>query len=151
MLRLAARFDHINVTIQTVLDVTPSDARALLALWDSDGLPATKLAQRVGLTTAATTTLIDRLERRGYAQRTRTMPDRRYVVVQITPLAEERLATVNKHFHERRELHRDDDTDASIALVQRIADETITVFGSFPIEIFPRGFEGQPTRTFTKP
>jgi DNA-binding MarR family transcriptional regulator len=47
---------------------------------------ASRLAELSGLTTAAVTSMLDRLEKAGYARRVRDSEDRRQVVVEITPL-----------------------------------------------------------------
>ncbi|AIJ26310.1 MarR family winged helix-turn-helix transcriptional regulator [Amycolatopsis methanolica] len=57
-----------------------------LSLLDLEGsLTSGKLSTRTGLTTGATTRLIDRLERAGYVRRTADPADRRKVVVEPVP------------------------------------------------------------------
>src|ERR687891_389561 len=64
-------------------DLNPTDLRCLD--WLADGpKSAGELAAGVALSTAATTTLIDRLERRGLVRRVRDPHDRRRVVVEMT-------------------------------------------------------------------
>src|SRR4029077_9046664 len=58
---------------------------ALGYLRDGGPLRAGQLAERLGLSTAAITALVDRLERIDYAHRLRTPSDRRAVLVQLTP------------------------------------------------------------------
>jgi DNA-binding MarR family transcriptional regulator len=66
------------------LDLNPTDVRCLD--WLVDGpKSAGELRRGTGLSSAATTTLIDRLERKGYAQRVRDPSDRRRVMVEMTP------------------------------------------------------------------
>jgi DNA-binding MarR family transcriptional regulator len=50
-------------------------------------VPAGRLADETGLTTGAITTVLDRLERAGYARRVRDADDRRRVLVELTPEA----------------------------------------------------------------
>jgi DNA-binding MarR family transcriptional regulator len=65
-----------------------TDVRALIHLLDADraGQPATPgwLAGQLGLTSAATTALIDRLEGAGHVRRQRSAQDRRKVELQVT-------------------------------------------------------------------
>ncbi|MFI9809494.1 MarR family winged helix-turn-helix transcriptional regulator [Streptomyces sp. NPDC052301] len=58
------------------------------------GLTSGELAVRTGLTTGATTRLIDRLERAGYARRTADPKDRRRVIVEPIPDALDRVQQV---------------------------------------------------------
>ena len=50
-------------------------------------MTAGRLAEATGLTTGAMTTVLDRLERAGYARRIRDAADRRRVLVELTPEA----------------------------------------------------------------
>jgi DNA-binding MarR family transcriptional regulator len=66
------------------LGLNPTDLRCLD--WLSEGpMSAGALAEATGLSSAATTTLLDRLERKGFVQRERDTADRRKVMVDMTP------------------------------------------------------------------
>lgn len=66
--------------------LTPNDARALNTLDADDGKPMRALAQAWGTDASAATWVVDRLERKGLAER-RAMPgDRRVKLVVLTPL-----------------------------------------------------------------
>jgi DNA-binding MarR family transcriptional regulator len=57
-----------------------------LDILDQEGpMTAGRLAERARLSPGATTTIVDRLEEKGYARRTRDTADRRRVLVEITP------------------------------------------------------------------
>ncbi|MEU5806462.1 MarR family transcriptional regulator [Streptomyces sp. NPDC047718] len=62
-----------------------SEWYALSRITLAGGLTSGELAAGTGLTTGATTRLIDRLERAGYVRRTADPADRRKVVVQAVP------------------------------------------------------------------
>lgn len=68
-----------------------TDLRALIALLDAGraGRQATPgwLGDQLGLNSAGTTTLIDRLERLGHVRRVRDTRDRRQVFLEVTPEA----------------------------------------------------------------
>ena len=76
-------------------------------------MTAGALAEELGLTTGAVTTLLDRLEKAGYVSRARDTVDRRRVLVQLTPLARRRIAELYGPMGERGrewfEPMRDDD------------------------------------------
>ncbi|RSN51825.1 MarR family transcriptional regulator [Streptomyces sp. WAC 04229] len=65
---------------------------ALSQLAFADGLTSGQLSERTGLTTGATTRLIDRLERAGYVRRVADAADRRKVIVQPVTEALEGIA-----------------------------------------------------------
>src|SRR6187399_2560505 len=66
-----------------VLGLNPVDLRCLD--WLTEGpLAASRLAEATGLSSAATTAMIDRLERKGFVRRVRHEADRRQVLVELT-------------------------------------------------------------------
>ncbi|MFI6724666.1 MarR family transcriptional regulator [Streptomyces sp. R-74717] len=70
-----------------------TDVRALICLLDAEraGTDATAgwLGAQLGLNSAGTTSVIDRLERLGHLERTRDPRDRRRVLLSVTPRAVE--------------------------------------------------------------
>ncbi|MQY32963.1 hypothetical protein SRB17_09230 [Streptomyces sp. RB17] len=77
----SARFAQAN-------GMHPTDVRALIALMDArragEELTAGRLGAVLGLNSAGTTALLDRLERAGHVRRVRGTTDRRKVVVEVT-------------------------------------------------------------------
>ena len=72
------------------LGLNPTDVRCLD--WLVDGAKAAgQLSAGTGLSSAATTTLIDRLEQKGFVRRVRDVVDRRRVLVEMTPDGHERV------------------------------------------------------------
>ncbi|MGH9157257.1 MAG: MarR family winged helix-turn-helix transcriptional regulator [Acidimicrobiales bacterium] len=67
------------------LGLHATDSKTMSLLERRGRLSAGEIAQSTGLTTAAVTALIDRLERRGLVQRTPDPSDRRRVMVEPTP------------------------------------------------------------------
>ncbi|MGW2487603.1 MarR family winged helix-turn-helix transcriptional regulator [Streptomyces sp. NPDC001606] len=65
----------------------PTDVRALIALMDArragEELTAGRLGAALGLNSAGTTALVDRLERAGHVRRVRGTQDRRRVVIEV--------------------------------------------------------------------
>ncbi len=75
--------DGFDDAVGRRLGLNPTDLRCLD--WLTEGArTAGELAEATGLSSAATTTLLDRLERKGYVRRERDTVDRRRVLVELT-------------------------------------------------------------------
>jgi DNA-binding MarR family transcriptional regulator len=72
------------------LGINRTDGRCLDIIQNRGPMTAGRLAELSGLTTAAVTSVLDRLEKAGYARRVRDQRDRRQVIVELTPLLAER-------------------------------------------------------------
>ncbi|MFF4499405.1 MarR family transcriptional regulator [Streptomyces sp. NPDC001401] len=74
-------------------DMHPTDVRALIALMDAsragEETTAGRLGAALGLNSAGTTALVDRLERAGHVRRVRDARDRRKVVIEVDERAVE--------------------------------------------------------------
>jgi DNA-binding MarR family transcriptional regulator len=82
------RFDALACD---ALGINRTDATCLDILDNEGGvLTAGRLAELSGLTTAAVTAVLDRLEAKGYARRVRDEKDRRRVLVEVTDLLRSR-------------------------------------------------------------
>ena len=94
-----------------------------LDVLDQEGpMSAGRLAERARLSPGATTALIDRLERKGYARRTRDTEDRRRVLVEIAPELRERAAELYGSPEEgatELEVYSDDDLRFLIEFLHR--------------------------------
>jgi DNA-binding MarR family transcriptional regulator len=78
--------DALDDAIAERFGINRTDLRHLDLLYDGP-LSAGQLSERSGLSPAAMTTLIDRLERKGYVRRVRDANDRRRVFVELTDMA----------------------------------------------------------------
>jgi DNA-binding MarR family transcriptional regulator len=76
------------------LGVNRTDLRCMNIVQNQGSMTAGRLAELSGLTTAAVTAVLDRLERAGYARRVRDTRDRRQVIVELTPLLAERAERI---------------------------------------------------------
>nr|WP_202486596.1 MarR family transcriptional regulator [Streptomyces sp. SID4985] len=87
----SARFASLN-------GLHPTDVRALIALMDArragEETTAGRLGTALGLNSAGTTALVDRLERAGLVRRVRGERDRRRVVIEV----EERAVALGREF-----------------------------------------------------
>jgi DNA-binding MarR family transcriptional regulator len=75
--------DAIDAAVAARLGINRTDLRALGVL-SGGPRPAGELAAQVGLSAAAMTTALDRLERKGLVRRSRAAADRRKVFVELT-------------------------------------------------------------------
>lgn len=78
-----AVFFHTAVAEQFGLGAT--EEKTLLLLQGRGPMTAGEIAQATGLTTASVTSLVDRLERKGFVRRLRDKADRRRVIVEVEP------------------------------------------------------------------
>jgi len=76
------------------LELNRTDLRCLDILGAAGRLTAGQIADRMRMSTGAVTTMLDRLEQRELARRTRDDRDRRRVHVELTREAQERIAAV---------------------------------------------------------
>jgi DNA-binding MarR family transcriptional regulator len=82
--------DLFDAAASRRLGVNRTDLRVMDFLQRNGPVPISRLADMNQLSRPAMTTVIDRLERAGYARRSRDPDDRRSVLVELTPLAQER-------------------------------------------------------------
>ena len=90
-----AATDRFDALAAEALGINRTDARCL-DIVDNEGgaVTAGRLAELAGLTTAAVTAVLDRLDAKGYARRVRDESDRRRVLVELTPLLRERTEAI---------------------------------------------------------
>jgi DNA-binding MarR family transcriptional regulator len=81
--------DAFDEKVAERLGINQTDLRCLDILNQRGSMTAGQLAQAMHLTSGAITTVVDRLEAAGYARRVRDTEDRRRVLVELTPRAEE--------------------------------------------------------------
>lgn len=89
--RASAAMDEAVVAF---MGINATDGRACDVLDQYGDLTAGELAEHLGLTTGAVTTLIDRLERVGMVERVRDGSDRRRVIVRATPASRDIFAAI---------------------------------------------------------
>ena len=87
ILELSIDIDGVGRAAAPLIGINQTDLICLNVLYRRGAMTAGQLAGTVGLTTGATTTVIDRLVRGGYATRRGDAADRRRVVVQVDPEA----------------------------------------------------------------
>jgi DNA-binding MarR family transcriptional regulator len=91
---LAREIDRTDRDAADRFGVNQTDLRAVELLATAGSLAPTTLAAELGLTTGGVTTVIDRLERVGYARRRPDPNDRRRVIVEATEQLRAREAEI---------------------------------------------------------
>src|SRR5688572_13239361 len=91
--KVSAQSVLLNDTVAKLVGANPTDLECLDLLGLGGPTTAGRLATHTGLTTGATTAVIDRLERSGFARRVRNAQDRRCVLVEAMP---ERLQEIER-------------------------------------------------------
>lgn len=86
--------DLFDEAVAEYLGINRTDHRVLDVLDQHGPLSAGRLAELNRLSPAAMTTVLDRLERNGYARRFADPGDRRRILVEATPLVQRRAAKV---------------------------------------------------------
>ena len=113
--RYNATLLSMSASIATQLDLTLSEMVACDHLQLDGPLKPGELAQRVQLSSGAITSLIDRLEKRGFVKRERHPSDRRSVLVYYLPQEQAvvgRLYAIQKRFLEKVEALADDERES---------------------------------------
>jgi DNA-binding MarR family transcriptional regulator len=94
LLRAYARaVQRVNLALARALGIPPTDVWAMEHLLSAGELGPVELGNRLGIRSASATTLVDRLERAGHAQRRRHDVDRRRLVVVPTEEGAEAVGT----------------------------------------------------------
>ncbi len=83
--------DGFDDAVGRVLRLNPTDLRCLDWLTEGE-MTAGRLAEATGLSSAATTGMLDRLEGKGLVQRDRARDDRRKVIVRLSQDGQQSIA-----------------------------------------------------------
>jgi DNA-binding MarR family transcriptional regulator len=109
--------DAVDEAVAAKMGVNRTDAKCLDIVLQYGGVTAGELAERSGMSPAATTTVIDRLERAGWVERSRDEVDRRRVLVRATPACERFSQEIFGPIVQDMEHAFDGYSDADVALL----------------------------------
>jgi len=123
-----AVFFHTIIAEQVGLGAT--EEKTLFILSSYGALTAGEIAQHTGLTTSSVTSLIDRLESKGFVQRVHDTHDRRRVIVKRN---EERLTELDKAFRSLQENFMD--------FLETYSDDQLKIIADFIIRATQRSQE----------
>lgn len=118
-------FDQIGRLLRP-LGVSSAGGLVLGQLRDRGPMSPSEIGERLIVTRATVTGVLDSLERRGYVRRTPNPTDRRGVIVELTAEGVETVAAVRTLIHRHEKLWMsilsDGELEAYIGLLQRIQD-----------------------------
>ncbi len=121
--RSQSRTDAYDEAVAEAIGLNRTDQRCLDIIDQENGPTAGRLAEVMGLTTGAITTVLDRLERAGFAQRTRDESDRRRVRVTLTEKAQRELGPYYDPLMRMSEQLYSRYTDEELALLLRFLED----------------------------
>lgn len=113
--------DAFDEAVCAALGINRSDHRCLDILERGGQMAAGALAGATGLSTGATTTLLDRLERAGYVRRVRDAGDRRRVLVELTEEARRLAADLYGPLDQETRAQLEGCTDEQLAFIADFA------------------------------
>jgi DNA-binding MarR family transcriptional regulator len=115
--KVSAQSVLISDLVAGLVGLNSTDLECLDLLQLAGPSTAGKLAEHTGLTSGATTAVIDRLERAGFVSRRRDDRDRRRVLVEIVHSSIERIAPLYVPLQARMKQLNRQFTDAELAAV----------------------------------
>ena len=110
-----------------IVEIHITDHRCMYFLRRYGAMPAGRLSELTGLTTAAVTSIIDRLEQAGYAKRTNDPKDRRKTIVEPirNKKLESKLETIFTPMHEKMRKLLSSYSDSQLAFLLDVMSKTI--------------------------
>lgn len=123
--RVGAQSVLMSQTVAARIGLTMTDLECLDLVGLRGSVTAGELARETGLSTGATTALIDRLERAGYVRREADPGDRRRVMIRMDREAVAPIAALYEPIALRSAELWDRYTDEELALVERFLVETL--------------------------
>ena len=110
-----------------ILDFHITDHRCMHFLHSYGAMPAGRLAELTGLTTAAVTGIIDRLEEAGYVRRVNDPNDRRRTIVEPVrnKKLERKIETIFTPFHEKIDTLLSSYSDSELAFLLEVITKSI--------------------------
>jgi DNA-binding MarR family transcriptional regulator len=114
--------DHMKGALARRAGVTESDLDALEHLEAAGPLTQRDLGERLSLSSGAVTMLVDRLERAGWVHRRPHPTDRRFILIELSPEAQERAPEGLEVFHSSVQALVDRVPPAQRAIICRFLD-----------------------------
>ena len=133
------KFDEL---VGQIYGLSASERLCLSFLWPGPQT-ASAIAREIALTPAAVTTLIDRLEKRGFVRRKADPNDRRKVMVEAAEAAQQLTADVYLPLGVAGAKMLDKYTAAELAIVDQVLNESIAIQNQAAVDLLARHKGGQ--------
>lgn len=126
---MAIEMTMFHQSLADLLDFHITDHKCMHFLHRYGAMPAGRLAELTGLTTAAVTAIIDRLEEAGYARRINDPKDRRKTIVEPirNKKLERKLEEIFTPFHEKMHRLLSSYSDAELAFLLDVMNRSIEI------------------------
>jgi DNA-binding MarR family transcriptional regulator len=129
--------EHYRQTASTALELGTSESQAVSYLHVRGAMGQTALGELLGYNTGTMTALVDRLERRGIAERLKHPTDRRRLIVQLTDHGRNTIESTSGWLgHAFNNIAPDRIQDITVALAT-IADDLRMHAAPHPVAIAP--------------
>lgn len=102
-----------------------AQGRILYVLWQEDGLPIIELAKRTGLAKTTLTSMLDRMEERGFLERVTDTEDRRMLRIFLTAKARVLSDRYDKVSEEMSRIFYKDFSDEEIAAFEQTLEKIL--------------------------
>jgi DNA-binding MarR family transcriptional regulator len=123
--KVSAQSVLLSDTVARLVGLHSTDLECLDLLYLSGPATAGRLSAHTGLTTGATTAVIDRLERAGWVRRTRDVKDRRRVLVEALPAGIRRIEPFYQRLSDAMSRLHGHYDDRQLALVMEYLIEAV--------------------------
>lgn len=137
LLLMGSEADRLTGAAAVFNQLNRIDLRALQAL-RAGGMTAGKLARALGVTSGATTRVIDSLVASGHVARGPDPTDRRRVLVQLTPAAEEQVDRTFEQLRVDARALLETYDDAALETVARFLEDVRTLVREHARRLSPR-------------
>lgn len=146
LLDLGIEIDTEGQAAAALIGINQTDLICLNALFRQGAMTAGQLAATIGLTTGATTTAIDRLERAGYVHRQPDPRDRRRVLVEASRDGAHQAFSLFDDLLERTAQLSASYSDEQLTLLLELLDRFRALLVEHTTTLRERAANNQPTR-----
>ena len=102
------------------IDLNGAQGRIIFTLWNDDNIPISELVKKTGLAKNTFTSMLRRLEKRGYINRTKDIKDSRKIIISLTDKTKSLAAKYKMVSEEMLRLFYKDINDKEIDIFEEI-------------------------------
>jgi DNA-binding MarR family transcriptional regulator len=124
---LSSKTVLFHAVIAEKLGLSATDHKALDLIYKAGSMTAGQLAELTGLTTGAVTGIVDRLEKGGFARRTRASHDRRQVIIEPIPKQAQKIHQLFESLGQSMTTLTEQYSDQELTIIHRYLTESIRV------------------------